>query len=1366
MRGFFSISKKQAPVLITLLVVISLLSVYFFIYLPSNEKDLQAQRFRVLQNIDSNIVAKVDNSTTLLKNLLSAYIENDIPAYRINLNKYISQFQEKDFKLSGITASTANFAPGVYNKTSIVLNNQNYDFSLFLSSKDTTAGGGNKAFRIGMASSLQKFIVPLLPDDVFDEYLVFWDGKLILQTFRSGIHYVKEDSLLNVRNGISGWGIRTVTISGKEYKLFVQPVKFGDSGELIIAALINNQRYQQEKYQLPLNAVLLLITVVLLMMVSLPWIKLYQMGSKDRLTITDGIATGAVSMLLTSLLFFALFKYNSSFRPDISSGSEAELAHKIKSALLYETRLAYKTLFQFDSLIMERDELKTNVRLLGQSGIQSGNLYENEKNTVSDSVSNFLNNLCLNQNIHQAFWLDSSGMESYNWTSRSANAPYSNFRSRNYFKKVKNNDIWHINNDNKKSFYLDQIVSWNTGGFVSVISKPSLFPSSGPAEVVAMSFDMNSLRNTILPPGYQFAIIDRQATVLYHTNQSKSLNENLLDEFSEKAMLKSCLEAGNGSVFDTKYYGNDYTVKIEPVTDMPYYVVIFCNNAFKMARDIEVFSFTISMMFFFFSFLVLQLLLIFLASSRRSFFRKQLLSTSWVGPKISSCQQYNLSVAFNLIIIVLLILFFNNTRFLQFLFILLLASFFISFFLNAIFAIKYKRSGQEEYRFKKAAIIVLGLLIVSLNLIAARILGFRSYIPVVGFELLSIGLGFLVFNISSGSFLKKILPDKETAAGVPPFVRSYTWMVLTRLIITSGIPVVFFFLSGYNYEQNLNTRYRHSFYAEQLLNKLKEKRIDIKEYGAYLKKTASGIFNDKAWINRTEIVPRRPLLPPDSEEDTITLAIFNLFRFYQSREAIMSAGFYRAGSADSSLLYNNLPDIINASNGNTVTYKAIPGYPACLKISSGNLNYNIPSLFSDNGFIFWLLLFAVISVLYFVLNDILKKIFAQNIPSTIGWEIIDRALLTERTLSKLIFVIGLPGSGKLKYILKQIENKSLRWGHEELFYHKDSPEKGNVLLADLIVIPDKASTGAEHELWQNLQDEVRKENYKMIIVNHFEYNLKDPETNNIKLNFLEQLMMEGKKEIIVLSTVHPVTFLDSLNVSESVPENNAGFKHELERWHVLLGHFMIIIHPLQSSPKGYKGYSWEKLIQEETAYTHFLSKMRNPVLTAVRDDFKAGNLVDCNSLAFKLHATAHYFYMYMWQSLTREEKFLLYDLAEDGLVNTYDHYNLSMLISKGVIIHSDGTLKLFNKGFRNFILTAIGNSEAMQIRSEIKDNGNWSTLKAPLQVIIAAILLFLFASQQEAYSRLITYAAALGGSIPMILKLFTLFDKGNGQKGT
>jgi len=69
----------------------------------------------------------------------------------------------------------------------------------------------------------------------------------------------------------------------------------------------------------------------------------------------------------------------------------------------------------------------------------------------------------------------------------------------------------------------------------------------------------------------------------------------------------------------------------------------------------------------------------------------------------------------------------------------------------------------------------------------------------------------------------------------------------------------------------------------------------------------------------------------------------------------------------------------------------------------------------------------------------------------------------------------------------------------------------------------------------------------------------------------------------------------------------------------------------------------------------------------------------------------------------------------------------------------------------------------MLIRKQITDNGNWNKLKTPLMILIVAVLAFLFASQQETYSTIITYLGVLTAALPAVLKFVTMFES-NGQK--
>jgi len=346
------------------------------------------------------------------------------------------------------------------------------------------------------------------------------------------------------------------------------------------------------------------------------------------------------------------------------------------------------------------------------------------------------------------------------------------------------------------------------------------------------------------------------------------------------------------------------------------------------------------------------------------------------------------------------------------------------------------------------------------------------------------------------------------------------------------------------------------------------------------------------------------------------------------------------------------------------------------------------------------------------------------------------------------------------------------------------------------------------------------------------------------------LMVRDKTKIIILSTIHPMAFLDSIFFNEKKKNGEASIPREdLDRWNILLGHYRIVLLPLEPFPlnetsikspgqsttlkplKDYPNaiYEWNilshgenemdngrttpdhsrlnlenlkegvyefelkitddqgnvvkenkivsvhrdeketndllhRLVCSETEKTEFLNKMRFEAIAAAHSVAETENIpekeLNADELAYKLQFTSHYFYLYMWQSLTKEEKFLLYDLAEDNLVNSVDSYNLSMLIGKGIVYRDkEGTLKIFNKGFRNFILTAIGISEAMKIKDRIRDNGNWGKWKAPLIIILVAILIFLMVSQEDTYTKLLAYVGALGAAIPIFLRLLSFLDK-------
>ncbi|MBC7886711.1 MAG: hypothetical protein H7Z13_02400 [Ferruginibacter sp.] len=1440
----FAINKNQAAVITTLLILIFLGAVYFFIYLPHNEKRIQEQHFNALQDIDRNIHTKIENSIALLKNLLTDYLEAD-EKRKLKLIEYIGAYPSVNFtlttpvKIYPFKKGSVKDSLAMDSTYPIRVNNDTREISLFFSKR---AGKKNdtSVYKIDMKFSFKQFIIFLLPKDVFDHYIVFSKGRPVYESFPAGISYVKEDTLLGAKNGIGSSGIRDQLISGTNYKMFLQPVGFDAKNEWIIAGLLSDKNYRKEKTQLPTQTILLLSTFLLICMVAFPWLKLYQMGSKDRLTVSDGIASIFISMLLVSLIFFIFFNYNHPFRPKLNKDSKIILANGIDKAFKSEIDTVYHKLQQYDKLV----------------ALQSENIINLDKDTIAfangdHSLKNGAETKAISRGItvNQVFWLNKNGDEIINWSADNINGPPGNFKSREYFKRISEQKEYGINTRNGAGrFFLDQVISWTSGTFRSVISMKSVLSRKDSLVVAALSFNFKSLDKVVLPTGFQFAITYNQGTVLYHSEPSRNLNENLLNVFSKGNQLKSCFQAKMPGNFSTKYYGNDYEVEVKPVDGLPYFIVILENEIYSETKETETYSFTFSMLFFLFGFLVLQLFAIFLVSAKRSFFKKQLLDTSWIWPKISCHKEYMLASVFNGIILFLLLLFLNNSSFLEYLIMLLFSVTFIPLFLNILFAKRYSVEKKNVLPFKKLAIYCLCGFIIIIGIIAFKILDLRYFIiyEIIAL-LLGIALYFMRREVYQGAHQLKVSKIGKVLFARWNYVNSFAVMALTRLIITSGLPVVFFYIHSHNYEENLSIRYKQVDFANRLLDKFPGVPPDTIINGIHNWK---GVYFDSSLINSVTVVTKEKALAergnnPYSKEAVKIIDLLKMFRLYVTDKAIAGDKFYGRGSADNSFFYNDLLAEAGAKGRGTITYMQSSTPGQYLRIQSENLNYHYPSLISKNSFngaLFWLLLATTIFIFYFIISNIIRKLFSLNLPAIEVWKKLDDKILTNKNCDQPLFVISLPGAGKKKYLLDKIHNREIKMEDGTALYFNSDEAPNNVFIAELINIPSSGCSEAEKAKWEEYTATVFDDKNRAIIVNHFEYNIQDSVSNHFKLEFLERLYLENKCKIVILSTIHPVAFLDSAMEQSVKPEEKSVPGQDLERWHVLLGHYRIVVLPLQLrsahtinaplhgniidknagngiadvhiiirgtaaktftnhkgqfilpelslpfaiviSLEGYysrevdinnvddlndielargSSYTSAHLIRQETSSTYFLKKLQEPAFQTGKTFTEDLRIAKFDELAFKLQVSSHYFYMYIWQSLTKEEKFLMYDLAEDNLVNSFDDYNLSMLMAKGAIIRPDGTLRIFNKGFRNFILTAIGNSEAMKIKNQIKDNGNWNTLKNPLQLVILAILAFLLTSQEEAFAKLITYVAALGAGVPTVLKLFSLFDK-NSQK--
>ena len=149
--------------------------------------------------------------------------------------------------------------------------------------------------------------------------------------------------------------------------------------------------------------------------------------------------------------------------------------------------------------------------------------------------------------------------------------------------------------------------------------------------------------------------------------------------------------------------------------------------------------------------------------------------------------------------------------------------------------------------------------------------------------------------------------------------------------------------------------------------------------------------------------------------------------------------------------------------------------------------------------------------------------------------------------------------------------------------------------------------------------------------------------------------------------------------------------------------------------------------------------------------------MDENDVILYVQSNEQMLYHSLWNNCTQQEQYLIYDLAEDGLLNSKNLPDIYNLLLKGIMVEKNGRLKLFNHSFQNFVLSVISPQQALEIEHEAKMEGGWANSQLPIIMIIFGLLLFLFVSQQNVFNYLIGWVTAALGSIPLLTRALAGF---------
>jgi hypothetical protein len=101
-------------------------------------------------------------------------------------------------------------------------------------------------------------------------------------------------------------------------------------------------------------------------------------------------------------------------------------------------------------------------------------------------------------------------------------------------------------------------------------------------------------------------------------------------------------------------------------------------------------------------------------------------------------------------------------------------------------------------------------------------------------------------------------------------------------------------------------------------------------------------------------------------------------------------------------------------------------------------------------------------------------------------------------------------------------------------------------------------------------------------------------------------------------------------------------------------------------------------------------------------------------------------------------------------------------MQRGLVVR-DPSLRLMDECFRRFVIKASSEEGVAAYRTET--HSNWEKWKAPLLLILLAVIGFLFLTQKDLYDSTISTVSAVTGGLLALLRLFGMFQKGKDQPG-
>jgi hypothetical protein len=1229
-----------------IIVVISLLAIfllpYIYFFIPYNESTLQQQAYLKLKQASKNIINKEIDSRNYFKFLNTSKDSDTTSALdglgcgRYNSGNSQDSIFFKFYNKDGWHILFEDSVVARINKPPLF-----YEHHLPLSG----------FIEPSVQSSRELFQTQFLTDYCTKGGIIEHGrdsaGIVIYQDARSSVDQnVNIDSLVPKTQGIRSPAIIDISMQGISYKMFTYPFLLSQH-HLVLCGLMKSSVYSDKLHVIPVPVVYTLLILIVLFVLSLPFLKIFMMNDHDRVNKNDLVngsrflfAT-ATFIVIVAVQLFLLWQGHKDVQNNLY-----RLSGEMTDSLSKELDCANKQLVFFDTTLGNYYESRKNLHLKSfDSWDKNNGDYGSARYILADTVKDsaviqlttgtkykdtfkFNNKFLFSKPGYSYFdqvgWIDKSGQESIRFkffsrdsipktdTHRVVKSNFVDVRQRDYYKYLSRlNESDDLTGNN---VYIAPVYSWASSEFRVNICRKSVVPGMF---IQVMQSRLYSLVNTAMSAGYGFCLIQEDGTVLIHSDTLKSLRENFLEETLQPEWIKAAIASRqSNSSFSQPFYGKWYAVRIQPVNQTPLFLVTFYDKSYLEPLNIRIFLFGLS--FSILTYLLLYFLYLFrYPRPAKSFLFSSTDSFSWLIPHKHLINNYFngslVCVIYALTLMVSSLCIARNTSDDDYtlLIITLLTPFNLLFPLNLLRKTVSPGTLRESIR-NMAVPIVASLVVLVLSYRLARPVDKISFYLIEGWVIVSmiaIGWknGYYWYAVSDllKSWMRAWLKwDGKTKSGKKIF--AYSWFITMFIIAIAVVPVYIFSWFAYRQELVDTVKKEQLNLAKDLDKRKNTVKIFLKQARPDLARNGSTLFNNIQYTHGIYSIYQDIILYDSNIE----------YCDSTDNKKIQSEPFYQDVAGLLDFRYNdptNLPAIKNTNRSDNL-------WTWILNKNTMQLAYTAP---------------------------------AWKIPPVDGED--EKPDTDIRIISALPAKIGIM-----------------------------SPPSVTILLFLLITM------AALFKLIQSLAGQV----FLLKIVDEIDESKEMGDENDPGI---WKNCFDRNKQVDSVAAIF---------------KDDAGIKSLLKQEYIDLD-----IYKSTDIPAKEKEYAKRA------------------------EDLKP------------LFACA-------WNKCSDPEKFLLFGLANDGLLNHKNEAIIYKMFLEKLLIVQGGRVKLISYSFRLFILSKKGTREEKDLLAKMQSGGSWASMRAVFFVVVLAIVVFLFLTQQEVSGKIIALITSLATIIPLLLKF------GSGSKET